>query len=224
MKFAHAALAVLSFTGIMHAASAGVINSASLVFNNNANAAAQFKLDDTYTSNVLVDFTFSYTGTLANNAFTALWFSSWEGPSIGLKANCGDGSRSCAGKDIFARTAGQGGAFVPGSVLEAGKSYTIVGYLQKTNGSEFYNRFDAWVNPASMKLSDLAKNKTYASFTSATKISSFDTMGIRTVNLNGQASTTIDKIHVTAIPEPGSIALMGLALACMGAAARRKRK
>jgi len=222
MKFAHAALAALSFAGIMHSASAVVVHSAPLTLDTNANAAATFDLKDTYNGNVLVDFSFSYTGSLDNNTFAGLWFGNWQAANIGLKANCGSPSGQCKTQDVFARTQGDKGSWVDGSNLVAGQTYTIVGYLQKVDGSKFYNQFDAWVNPGTMSVAELAKIP-HASFNGGgAKLSAFDTMGIRTANISSQ-SVTFSNINIAQIPEPGSIALMGLALACMGAAARRKR-
>lgn len=222
MKFAQAALAVLSFAGIVGSASAGVIQSAPLTLNTNANNAATFDLNDTYYGNILVNFSFSYTGTLANNTFAGLWFGNWEAANIGLKANCGSPAGQCRTQDIFARTQGDKGAWVAGSNLAENTTYNIVGYLQKVEGSKYYNRFDAWVNPASMSVADLAKIP-HATFNGGgAKLATFDTMGIRTANISSQ-SVTFSNITITQIPEPGSLALMGLALACMGAAARRKR-
>lgn len=222
MKFAQAALAALSFAGVMHSASAVVIQSAPLTLDTNSNAAATFELKDTYYGNILVDFSFSYTGALANNTFAGLWFGNWQAANIGLKANCGSPTGNCRTQDVFARTQGDKGSWVAGSNLAPGVSYTIVGYLQKVEGSKHYNRFDAWVNPGTLNVAELAKIP-HASFSGGgAKLATFDTMGIRTANISSQ-TVTFANVNIAQIPEPGSIALMGLALACMGAAARRKR-
>ena len=223
MKFAQAALAALSFAGIMNSASATLVTSTPLTITTNANAAATFNLENTYDRNVLVDFSFTYTGTLANNTFASLWFGNWQAANIGLKANCEKPGGQCRTQDVFARTQGDKGSWVAGSDLLVGKDYTIVGYLQKVDDSKYYNRFDAWINPGTLDLSKLA-SISHARFDGGgAKLESFTKMGIRTANLAGQ-SVTFDNIRVSEVPEPGSIALVGLALACMGAAARRQRK
>ena len=224
MTFLKAALAVVSFAGLMQSASATVINAAPLTFTTDNANAATFKLDQTYTSNVLVDFTFKYTGKLVNNTFTALWFGNSDGPNIGLKANCGDTNRPCTTNDVFARTWGQTGSWVPNSNLVEGQTYTVVGYLQKVDGSQTYNQFDAWLNPGTTNLDALAKLQ-HASFdVGSSSLASFGKMGVRTFNLKGQTTTYIGNINVNAVPEPGSIALMSLALAGMGVLVRRQRK
>ncbi|MGX4640878.1 PEP-CTERM sorting domain-containing protein [Massilia sp. SYSU DXS3249] len=223
MKFAQAALAALSFAGIMHSASAVVITSTPQTFNTNGNAVATFDIDDTYNGNVLIDFSFSYTGTLANNTFAGLWFGNWQAANIGLKANCETPAGNCKTQDVFVRTQGDKGPWVPDSNLVAGQTYKIVGYLQKVDGSKYYNRFDAWLNPGTMNLAELATIKHATGTGGGAKLTSFDTMGIRTANISSQ-TVTFSNINIAQIPEPGSVALMALALACMGAAARRKRK
>lgn len=190
-----------------------------------SNQAAQIKSPTDYNNGVLVDFKLSYSGTLPKNAFTVLWFNdssaaaeAYKGPQIGLKTNCDSGCTN----DLFARSGGtSGGTFFNNSDIEAGpvgQSYHLYAYLYKSTGSGNYDRLSAWLNPTA-PLGDLTNGQINLQFNSG--FSSFDTIGFRTANL-GNATVYINDLNINAVPEPGSVALMGLALAGL-MVARRKR-
>jgi len=190
----------------------------SLTFGANADRAAYWNLAETQTGGIIVDFSFSYTGTLGNNDFMGLWLGDANGPSFGLKANCGNGS--CT-NDLYVRTVGTDGPWLLGSDLVAGQSYHLLGYLSKTGGSEFYNSFAAWMNPTADEMNSLTGADKVA--TGVSKIKSVSQIGIRTVNIDSGVKVSIDNLRVSEVPEPASLSLFGLALAGLGLASRRKR-
>lgn len=190
----------------------------SLGFGANHDRAAYWKLAETQTGGIIVDFSFSYSGTLGNNDFMGLWLGNAEGPSFGLKSNCDTGV--CT-DDLYVRTVGTSGPWLLGSDLVAGQSYHLLGYLSKTDGSEYYNSFAAWLNPTAYEMTSLTGADKVATGTS--KIKSVSEIGIRTANIDKGVRVSIDNLRVSEVPEPASLSLFGLALAGLGLASRRKR-
>jgi len=190
----------------------------SLTFGSNNDRAAYWNLAENQTGGIIVDFSFSYTGTLGNNDFMGLWLGDANGPSFGLKSNCGSGV--CT-NDLYVRTVGTDGPWLLGSNLVAGESYHLLGYLSKTNGSEYYNSFAAWMNPTAYEMTSLTGADNVATGTS--KIKSVSQIGIRTANIDNGVKVSVDNLRVSEVPEPASLSLFGLALAGLGLASRRKR-
>jgi len=190
----------------------------SLTFGSNNDRAAWWNLAETQTGGIIVDFSFSYTGTLGNNDFLGLWLGDATGPSFGLKSNCDTGI--CT-DDLYVRTVGTGGPYLLGSDLVAGQTYHLLGYLSKTDGSAYYNSFAAWLNPTAYEMTSLTGADKVA--TGASKIKSVSQIGIRTANIDNGVKVSVDNLRVGEVPEPASLSLFGLALAGLGLASRRKR-
>ncbi len=55
-----------------------------------------------------------------------------------------------------------------------------------------------------------------------TSLSSINRIGFRSANLSNGVAVTIDNLNLTAIPEPGTFALLGLAMMGLGVSLRRK--
>ena len=193
--------------------------SQALVITGNDDNVAVRTLETRQYADVFVDFTLQYSGTLGANDFVGLWFGNSNGPNIGLKANCGTTS-SCT-NDLFVRTVGSGGNYLFGSDLEAGKSYHVFGHLYKSGkNGDYYDRFDAWLKPSADEL--MSFKTPDAKMEIKSTMTSFTSLGFRSANIDSNVSVSIDNLRVANVPEPGSLALMGLAFAGLAAARRRK--
>ena len=192
-------------------------------FSADANQAI-YTLPAAATDSVFVGFDFSFTGKVQNNDFLGLWFGDStstvkgsDGPNFGFKANCGNGS--CK-SDVFGRTYGTNGDFITGSDLKAGTTYKLFAHLYKTDDSSVFNAMDVWLNPTSYEMWSLTGAD--ITTTGVSKFGKIDTIGFRAANVDNGLTLSVNNLRVNEIPEPGSVALMGLALAGL-AAARRKR-
>lgn len=192
----------------------------SLEFTNNNDNAAFRKLGAGQSGDVIVDFMLQYSGVLGTNEFVALWFGNSNGPNIGLKNDCG-GTIGVCGSDIFARDSSGGNAvYVDSSNLVAGQSYHILGRLYKTAPAGNYDHFAVWFDPTATEMATLTNPDKIA--TGIAGFSSFDTIGFRSANIAANTSVRIDDLRIQNVPEPGSMALFGLALAGMGVMRRRR--
>jgi len=168
---------------------------------------------------VYINFGFTYSGTLENNDFFGAFFGSSTGPSFGLKANGGNGSTT---NDLFVRMGGTDGTFLKNSDLVAGAYYELVGYLSKSgNSSGNYNTLSLWVNPSANEIASLSGAD--LTITGNSGLASITSVGYRTINIDKGVTLNVGDINVNAVPEPGTLALMGLAAAGLGFMRRRKQ-
>lgn len=163
------------------------------------------------------DFYFSFlvqmeAGSIGNNDFATFWFGAPTHigtPAIGLKTGVGPG-----GTDLMGRITGNQEAY-SNEQLGIGVTYYLVAKISKTNGSPTYNQVDFWVNPGSNE-----ENTPHASSTGNISYSSFDSFGIRSVNLSPDDIISFDNPTLATeysdlfppIPEPTAPAFLLLAL------------
>jgi hypothetical protein len=215
--------AVTSITQVVNAVppfTGGPTNPVLQFTGNNDNAVSR-ALGSVYSADqIFVDFYIQIAaGALAGNDFLGLWFdnaalgSHTSVPNIGIKA---DGSTNPSTNDVFARTTGTGGSFVPNSNIGStlNTTFHIVGRLSRDNpgGGNLYDRFQVWLNPT---VFDFATPG--AVFNGVSSISSFSFIGFRTANLDSGDVVLIDNLKLSttwkeAVPEPSSLALISLGL------------
>lgn len=199
------------------AADVGMSGGAFQVSGNN-NSLATRQLSTSISGDVFVDFLFQFdAGAIGNNDFLGLWFGNSNGPNIGLKANCGNGT--CT-SDLFVRGNGTGGAY--STNLTLGNTVRLVGLLEKTGTSTVYNKYSLWVDPTANELNTLTGAD--AVFTGSSGLSSFNTIGFRSATLSSNDRLLVDNLQIGVIPEPAALGLLGAAFLGASLSTRRNKK
>lgn len=179
---------------------------------------------------VYVSFLFRYEGTLNDNDFLGIWHddvatgSHTDRPNVGIKGNHGDGSGP---EDVVARLQLSGSGQAYAAALQPNQTYLILGHLTRSVpgiGND-YDRFEIWVNPmaGASGTPDLVA-------TGSGTVASFSMIGGRTFGLDAADVFWIDDLSystgatgfATAIPEPETALLLGIGLAGLGVAGRRR--
>lgn len=215
------AAALFALSGTAGATTLLTSNTAPYSFKTDKDNAAVLALPSAQADGIFVDFTFSFTKTLQNNDFMAVWFGDKSGPNVGLKANCGGDVAGCT-NDLFVRMGGTGGMYISGSDLVAGTEYHLYAYLSKSGTSTTYNTLQAWLNPTADQIANLTGAG--ATITGNTGKTAYDTVGIRTAFLADNSQVVnVSNLDVSTVPEPATLSLFGLAAAGMGFLRRRKQ-
>jgi hypothetical protein len=239
-KLTTLAAAALAFA--CNSASAGLFtvyqNSGPItIATNSDNALAQQSFSQTINQPMIVSFDVTWlSGAIGSNDFVALWFgydttgtandkniagSHTSGPNIGVKGQTGTGT---ADRDLFVRDTGTGATYLNGSAMAVATSYHVFGELLKTSGSSTYNTFRAWVDPTAAEMSSLTGWD--AVVTQNSGISELNAFGIRSANLTTSGGSAdqvrISNVTIQAIPEPGTLALLGLGSLGLAFVGRRK--
>lgn len=212
--------AASGWTGNWTTAAASIDNGA-LSFTGNSNSAATRTLAAPVTANrVVISYDVQFkSGSIDTNDFLALWLDSYSGPNVGVKGNC-DGAAGCNDADLVVRTAGSGGSFT--TPMTVGTTYHLFAVLDKINGASLYNRYSLWVDPTEAEMTSFTGADAISN--GSTGLSSFSTVGFRSANLDAGDVITIDNLSISAIPEPGTFALAGLALFGLAAVRRKVAK
>lgn len=184
---------------------------------NNTNAATRELASTVNARKVMLSFDLQFKGgSIDNNDFLALWLGNSSGANFGIKGNCGTGSASCNDADLFVRSGPD--SFTMAMTL--GTTYHLFAVLEKLNGAAVYNRYSLWVDPTQAEMSGLTGADAISN--GSTGLSSFSTVGFRTANLDAGDVFVVDNLTVSEVPEPGTFALAGLALAGLAASRRRR--
>jgi len=157
----------------------------------NSNNAATRDLAKTVSDPVVyASMLIRFDGVQNNNDFFALWFENagfGSSPNFGIKMNRGDGSGP---EDFFVRTTTNS---VYSTDIVNGQTYFIVARIRK-NGIN-YDQASLWVNPSNLGNAAVPAADVQTAVSSS-GLSSFNTIGFRSVNLSGTDSVTIDELRI----------------------------